>query len=230
MTQSDSISLVVFDAFSTLVTAHPQSKDTFRDGLEQAGLDPSQLLMSALQAASEGLDHSAWSGSRKAYVGWATETLRTAGQLEGEGDTSLTGRIIPALEQLHQAPMVQMPGASACLARLRTAGYIIAVCSNWGWDLRADLDNPSLGEYVDIFITSAQVGVRKPHPKIYYSVLNAAGVPADRTIFVGDNVRTDVLGPQSVGIRSILLSSSPADAADCSWAGSLAAVSSALST
>lgn len=32
-------------------------------------------------------------------------------------------QVVPALEQLHQPPMVLLPGAAECLAALRRAGY-----------------------------------------------------------------------------------------------------------
>ena len=56
--------LVIFDAFNTLVTSHRDSKRTFFAGLAQAGLNSSRVMLRELQAASEGLDHSGWSGSR----------------------------------------------------------------------------------------------------------------------------------------------------------------------
>jgi hypothetical protein len=68
--------LVIFDAFNTLVTAHHESRTTFLAGLSRAGLAASAALLAELQVASEGLDHSAWSGSRDTYVAWATANPR----------------------------------------------------------------------------------------------------------------------------------------------------------
>jgi putative hydrolase of the HAD superfamily len=195
--------LVIFDAFNTLVTARPDSGDTFLAGLAQAGLEATASMLARLQAASEGLDHSVWSASRQSYVDWATETLQIASHA-GAG-IEVAPFIVPALEQLHQAPMVAAPGSVASLRKLRAAGFVIAVCSNWGWDLQADLDGTGLVEEIDVFVTSAQAGFRKPHPRIYQSTLSLAGFAAEEAVFVGDSLRTDVLGPQSVSIRSVLL-------------------------
>jgi HAD superfamily hydrolase (TIGR01509 family) len=195
--------LVIFDAFNTLVTARPGSANTFLAGLSQAGLEATTSMLARLQAASEGFDHSAWSGSRQSYVNWATETLRTASYANAGSDVAPS--IVPALEQLYQAPMVTMPGAVACLRMLRTSGFAIAVCSNWGWDLRADLEGVGIVEEIDLLVASAQVGFRKPHPRIYQSTLGLAGFAAEEAIFVGDSLRTDILGPRNIGIRSILL-------------------------
>jgi putative hydrolase of the HAD superfamily len=198
--------LVIFDAFNTLVTAHADSQDTFLAGLRRAGLDASQRLLAKLQAACEGLDHSVSSGSRQAYVRWAEDTLSRVTPTGASITAELAPRVIPALEQLHQAPMVPLPDAVACLRMLKEAGFVIAVCSNWGWDLSDDLGRTGLTAEVDIMVTSAQVGFRKPHPRIYQFTMGLAGFRAEDTVFLGDSLRADVMGPQRVGIRSILLS------------------------
>jgi HAD superfamily hydrolase (TIGR01509 family) len=216
--------LVIFDAFNTLVTAHADSRDTFFAGLRRAGLNASQALLAELQAACEGLDHSVSSSSRRAYVGWARDTLGKVRQAGASITAEVAPRVVPALEQLHQAPMVPLPGAAACLRLLKEAGFDIAVCSNWGWDLRDDLAPTGLTAEVDIMVTSAQVGFRKPHPRIYQFVLNLAGFAAEETVFVGDSLRTDVMGPQHVGIRSVLLAAVAPEAYQGERAGSLAQI------
>jgi putative hydrolase of the HAD superfamily len=220
--------LVIFDAFNTLVTARPGSTATFLDGLTSAGLDASHSLLAELQAASEGLDHSAWSASRRSYVEWATATLGTVKKAGVRPGSDLGRWVVPALEQLHQAPMVAMPGAGSCLEMLKTAGFTIAMCSNWGWDLRQDLEGTGLIAFVDVFVTSAQAGCRKPHPRIYRSTLDRAGLAADDAVFVGDSLRTDVLGAEQAGIRSVLLAREPNEAFQGEQAGSLAAVARLL--
>jgi putative hydrolase of the HAD superfamily len=204
--------LVIFDAFNTLVTSRRDSKGTFLEGLERAGVRGADPVLAALQAASQGLDHSVWSGSRQAYVGWTSAVLRELSMVGLRVNSNLARCVVPALEQLHQAPMVALRGARSCLKQLKAAGFTIAVCSNWGWDLAADIADTGLLEYVDYPVSSAQVGCRKPHPRIYRSVLSLAGCAARDAVFVGDSLRTDVLGPQRAGIRSLLLA--PATGAD----------------
>jgi putative hydrolase of the HAD superfamily len=209
--------LVIFDAFNTLVTSRRGRRRTFLAGLVQAGISASTALLADLQAASEGLDHSRWSGSRTAYCGWTAETLAALAQVGAGPGTDfgsvtgtsqvgrLTPRVVPALEQWHQAPMVALPGAADCLTRLKRAGLTIALCSNWGWDLTADLAGTGLAAYIDVFVTSAWAGYRKPHTRIYQATLELAGFVARDAVFVGDSLRTDAVGPQRAGIRSVLV-------------------------
>lgn len=197
--------VAIFDAFNTLVTSRLGYEQTFLAGLAAASGDASADMLATLTAASEGLDHSEWSSSRHAYCGWAAETLASLAQARADLDAELAPRVVPALEQLHQAPMAALPDAADCLAMLKGAGFTIAVCSNWGWDLAEDLADTGLMGWIDVPVTSAQVGYRKPHPRIYQTTLDRAGFSAADAVFVGDSLRTDALGPQRAGIRSVLL-------------------------
>ncbi len=216
--------LVIFDAFNTLVTSRRGSKQTFLAGLAQAGLNASRAMLRELQVASEGLDHSGWSGSRPAYCGWAGETLAAVAQAGGDLHDSLAPHVVPALEQCHQAAMVALPGAADCLTELRRAGFTIAVCSNWGWDLAADIASAGLAASIDVFVTSAQAGYRKPHPRIYHHTLERAGSSAQDAVFIGDSLRTDVLGPQRIGIRPVLVAAPATGQGDHEQVASLAEV------
>lgn len=43
----------------------------------------------------------------------------------------------------------------------------------------------------------------KPEAEIYRLVIEAAGVPASRLLFVGDTPAADIEGPRSAGMRAI---------------------------
>ena len=117
--------LVIFDAFNTLVTSCPGYEQTFLAGLAAVSKQASPDLLTALHAASEGLDHSEWSSSRRVYSKWAAETLASLTQAGARLDADLAPRVVPALEQLYQAPMAALPDAADCLAMLRHAGFSI---------------------------------------------------------------------------------------------------------
>jgi putative hydrolase of the HAD superfamily len=222
-------SLIIFDAFGTLVTTRRGHEGTFSAGLSRIGIDASEDVLSGLQTASHGLDHSIWSGSRSDYMQWTTATLRTIEYDGIKAHPELTPCIIPALEQLYQAPIIALPEAQACLETLKAADLIVAVCSNWGWDLREDLAATGLLPNIDLLITSAQNGYRKPHSQIYRATLAAAGFTAGQAVFIGDSVQTDVLGPQRIGIRSILLRRRAAEQFSGERMNSLAEVTRLLS-
>lgn len=54
----------------------------------------------------------------------------------------------------------------------------------------------------DVSIFSAEVGLAKPDPKIYYLILELLGVKAHETIFI-DDMKFNVSGAQAVGMHAI---------------------------
>jgi putative hydrolase of the HAD superfamily len=99
--------------------------------------------------------------------------------------------------------MVAYPEAEETLTSLRAAGLAIGVCSNWGWELDAFLEEVGLLHLVDAGVTSAQAGARKPHPGIYARSVDALGVDAADVVFVGDSWEPDVRGPRRIGMTAV---------------------------
>lgn len=61
-----------------------------------------------------------------------------------------------------------------------------------------------LTERVDVVVTSAGVGLRKPHPAIFHRALDQLGVGAEQALFVGDQIPEDIAGPHELGMRAAL--------------------------
>lgn len=53
--------------------------------------------------------------------------------------------------------------------------------------------------------TSAALGVRKPHPRIFAEALAALGGRAEEAVYVGDTYDADYLGATGAGLRAILI-------------------------
>ncbi|MBI4318781.1 MAG: HAD family hydrolase [Chloroflexi bacterium] len=93
------------------------------------------------------------------------------------------------------------------LGRLKELGLKLGLVSNvtnLPELMRRDLKDFGLLDYFDATVFSSEVGLRKPHPRIYYACLDALGVEARKAVFIGDRVREDVLGPQSLGMQALL--------------------------
>lgn len=85
--------------------------------------------------------------------------------------------------------------------------YKLGLISNFGIPEcgRRLLEMFGLKEYFDLIVISAEVNQRKPSPKIFKNALQKLGVDASRAVFVGDMMDLDVIGPQSVGMKTILI-------------------------
>jgi putative hydrolase of the HAD superfamily len=196
---------VAFDAFGTLIRTRSGAADSFRVTLETLGYAVTEHVMGALQAAAEGLEHRDRSGTRDAYMAWAESTsqrLRRGDPLDGD----VAQAVIPCLEELHQVPMAAFDDAQTAIDRVVGTGLRVAVCSNFGWDLRDALDSAELRVPADAsVVSSAEAGARKPHPKIYLHVAEKLECSPSQVAFVGDSYRCDVEGPREVGMRSVWL-------------------------
>ena len=100
------------------------------------------------------------------------------------------------------------PDAKSTLSRLKAAGLSICVVSNTcfpGKVHRAELARFGLFKYIDAFVFSSDIGVRKPHRDIYLKALKKIGRAAGEVVYAGDRQLEDVLGPQMAGIAAVLV-------------------------
>jgi len=95
--------------------------------------------------------------------------------------------------------------AVPALERLARAGIQSLVVSNHIWRLPEVIRALGVSARFEGVITSARVGVRKPHPEIFEAALRLAGTSPAETVYVGDSYRHDVLGARGVGMASILI-------------------------
>lgn len=153
----------------------------------------------------DGVEHDEHSRSREHYVAWQRE--RTLAMLAASDVHP--GEYEAIVEKLHAGTAARVLEAyaevPAVLAELRALGRRVVICSNWDWDLREAVAESGLAHLVDAIVSSAWVGARKPHPRIFAAALAEAGVAADEVLFVGDTWGPDVEGPLAAGFRPLYL-------------------------
>ena len=89
--------------------------------------------------------------------------------------------------------------------RLRDRGVPVGVISNWDRRLPGLLDGLGFADVVQVVISSAEVGLRKPDPRIFELACARLGVDAARSMHVGDHVYADVLGARAAGLAPVLI-------------------------
>ncbi len=113
------------------------------------------------------------------------------------------------LAQLHYAHYQRLrrplAGARALLQALKPTHKIGIVTNNRRAEQQEKLRYLGLSEWVDALITSEEVGVLKPDPRIYRVALARLGAEAAQTVMVGDNWPADVVGALAAGIRPVWL-------------------------
>jgi HAD superfamily hydrolase (TIGR01509 family) len=100
------------------------------------------------------------------------------------------------------------PDALPVLSWLGARGVKRGICSNAPFPppmMRRQIETNGIAGLVDAVVFSSEVGRRKPAPELYQTALEAIGVRAERTLFVGDRLREDYEGPRALGMRAVLL-------------------------
>jgi len=95
------------------------------------------------------------------------------------------------------------PDVRPALEQLGAAGLRLAVVSNWDERLPLLLARLELDRYFDAVVVSAEVGVEKPHPRIFEVVLERLELGAEAVVHVGDRELEDVEGAEAAGLAAL---------------------------
>ena len=94
---------------------------------------------------------------------------------------------------------------SGILEKLKNSSITLGVVSNWDSRLHTILKGTGLAEYFDFILASAEVGSAKPDKKIFIEAIRRSGVKPAEVCHIGDDLRADIRGANSVGIEAILI-------------------------
>lgn len=87
--------------------------------------------------------------------------------------------------------------------RALRAHYRTGMLSNtWAHDGRAMAEEFGFADCFDVFVTSAEVGIMKPDPRIYHITLERLGVSPPEAVFVDDFIE-NVEAARRLGMRAI---------------------------
>ena len=90
----------------------------------------------------------------------------------------------------------------ALIRKRKASGQKIALLSNDSPTLIAKLDRLGIVPLFNPLVVSAQIGVMKPDPAAYHTVLERLGHPAADTVFI-DDMPANVEGARAVGMIGI---------------------------
>ncbi len=97
------------------------------------------------------------------------------------------------------------PDVLPTLSALRERGFRLASVTNRGYsgpDFWDEMRQHGLEEFFETVVVSCDVGYMKPHPRIFEVALERLGVEAGECLMVGDNLRADVEGPKTLGMKA----------------------------
>jgi HAD superfamily hydrolase (TIGR01509 family) len=97
-----------------------------------------------------------------------------------------------------------IPGAREMLANV-TARYRIALVSNFTHPPAVEhiLARVGIRQFFDEILISGQLGVRKPHPRMFAELTRRLKLAPGDIVFVGDELQTDIVGAQEAGLSTV---------------------------
>lgn len=127
---------------------------------------------------------------------------------EGVGlDHALADRFVATYLGEWTTAVHLLEGVTGLLATLSGRGHPLVLVTNTHHTAMVHdlLDRFGLDRFFAAVVASDALGVRKPHPRIYETALDAVGGSAEDAVFAGDSFEPDYAGPRRVGIRSFLV-------------------------
>lgn len=205
------IRAVFFDFYGTLAGWQPSAGDIQRRAAAAEGLDvdPDRVeraypTANALlnQANADRLLRDRPEAERVAFFAQFEQTLLQAAgydvSIEAAWAIWIRVRATPKEFSLY-------PDSLPALGELHRDGLTLGVISNMGPELPEYVRDVGLAPYVTVTVSSAEVGVAKPHPAVFESALRKAGVSAAEAVHIGDGYESDVVGAANAGLHAIFL-------------------------
>jgi HAD superfamily hydrolase (TIGR01509 family) len=96
-------------------------------------------------------------------------------------------------------------GVPETLCSLKEAGYMLGIITDTALPVHVKLnwfERGGFGDVWDSVVSSRELGIRKPDPKIYHVALQQLGVTAGQAVFVGHK-SSELDGAKAVGMKTI---------------------------
>jgi len=96
-------------------------------------------------------------------------------------------------------------GVPETINRLKEKGYILGIITDTALPITKKLnwfDQKGFGGLWDVFISSKEMGVRKPDPQMYEKAIRQVGISPTDAVFVGHKL-SELDGAHAVGMRTV---------------------------
>ena len=205
------IKTVFFDAGNTLLTPAIPESQALSDAAASLGItiDAADIEkhIPAMYEHYERLfaqDQSAWADEKRAVNLWMSMYYHLCDLL---GITEKASQIAQKGYDTFLDPMswTLFDDVMPTLLALRSRQIPIGIISNWDCSLDSIIDGMGLRHHFDVVLSSAAVGMYKPHPAIFERALHELGAEREESMYVGDHIIADVEGSLNAGFTAVLI-------------------------
>jgi putative hydrolase of the HAD superfamily len=202
---------VFFDVGNTLIYPHPSVGEVCRQVLEQEGhvhdlsaIDALMPLVDEFYEDRYRTDDTFWTDEGETSQVWIGMYGLLISKLGIDEDAERLARRV--YDEFGDSERWRAyPDVRPAFERLTERGLRLGVISNWGEGLSALLDGVGVGDLLQVVVSSAEVGLHKPDPRIFELACSRMGVAPSEAVHVGDHHYSDVVGATAVGMRPVLI-------------------------
>ena len=126
-------------------------------------------------------------------------------QAVGVEDPDFAGRLSGEFRRQRETRHVLFDDSAPLLEQLKGRVKLGLITNGLSCLQREKISGSGLARYFDAIVIAGDVGLAKPHPRIFHTILDALQVAPEETCMVGNSVKGDIGGAQSVGLRAILI-------------------------
>lgn len=123
-------------------------------------------------------------------------------------DISISNNILDTLYEIYlkHKKVIFYDDVEKILEEVKKQNYKVGLISNANSILPAmKLKDAGLDVYFNKICISSEIGIRKPHPRIFECVLHALQVSPNDAVMVGDHFKLDIFGAKRIGMKAILI-------------------------
>lgn len=210
------IKAVFFDWSNTLARYAPSREELQSQALAELGFSfsPQQLTPALARADRFLFEETAASPVRlrsreeqeKVYTRYQQIVLSEIGAPIAKDPEAII-KMLERLDELYNSQLrfVLYDDVLPVLKSLKERKLTLGLVTNMDSDMKAVCREMGLGGYLDVIVTSGEVGASKPKPKIFLAALEQANVKPSEALHVGDQLDIDVAGATAAGIKPVLL-------------------------
>jgi putative hydrolase of the HAD superfamily len=226
------IKAVFFDLYNTLVGFDPPREEIQARVLKDFGIEVSpRALLRPIMTADDFIyqEYARFPISKRSKEETAALYAQYHGIILREAGLEASQELIAGILKKwmnYKWKMVLFDDVVPVLTQLKERGLVLGLISNVDRDITSLYQELGLSAWLQVVVTSQEVGFNKPRPEIFQVALKQAGVKPSEAIYIGDQYQFDIVGAKGASMQGILLDRNGffADIADCPRISSLTQV------
>jgi putative hydrolase of the HAD superfamily len=205
------IKAVFFDLHNTLVGYNPPREVIHSRLLKDFGIEASpEALLRPIMAADEFIyrEHARHSLGKRPKEEITALYSQYQGIILKEAGIEASRELIAGILKKWMSSdykMALFDDVAPTLTQLKERGLVLGLISNEDRDITPLCQEVGLSAWLQVVVTSKEVGFSKPHPEIFQAAAKKAKVKPSEAIYVGDQYQFDIVGANEAGMRGILL-------------------------